>query len=222
MEAFSHSVSTTPAALRQELYSSAFRHELQGYTTLEVFRSHAARAPTDHPLSLAQYLEFKTWLPGDILTKVDRASMAHSLEVRVPLLDHRLVEWASSLPPQLKLKNGTGKYLFKKMLEPDLPHDLLYRTKMGFSPPLASWLRGPLAQHVRRALLSGAVAQCGYFEPSRLEALVRQHASNRRDHSTTLWKLLMLDAFLRQAHETSTLHTEVTFDRRAALVGVTS
>jgi asparagine synthase (glutamine-hydrolysing) len=220
VEAFYQSVSTTPATLRQKLYSPAFRHELQGYTTLEVFRSHAARAPTDHPLSLAQYLEFKTWLPGDILTKVDRASMAHSLEVRVPLLDHRLVEWASSLPPELKLKNGTGKYIFKKMLEPDLPHDVLYRTKMGFSPPLANWLRGPLAQHVRRALLSGAVAQCGYFEQSRLEALVRQHASNRHDHSTTLWKLLMLDAFLRQTQAPSAPRTEVASNHRAALAGV--
>ena len=201
VEAYFHSVSTTSAALRQQLYSTSYKRELQGYSALEVFRSHARRAPTDHPLSLAQYLDFKTQLPGDILTKVDRASMAHSLEVRVPLLDHRLVAWASSLPPELKLKNGTGKYLFKKMLEPDLPHDVLYRTKMGFSVPLAAWLRGPLAKQARRALLSGAVAECGYFKPSTLEALVQQHASNRRDHGETLWKLLMLDAFLRRLQQ---------------------
>jgi asparagine synthase (glutamine-hydrolysing) len=201
VEAYFHTVSTTSAAMRQRLYSTRFKQELQGYSALEVFRAHAEKAPTRHPLSLAQYLDMKTWLPGDILTKVDRASMAHSLEVRVPLLDHRLVDWASTLPPALKLKGGTGKYIFKKALEADLPHDVLYRTKMGFSVPLAAWLRGPLAQRVREALLGGAVARSGYFEPSVLEQLLREHASGRADHSATLWKLLMLDAFLRHTQQ---------------------
>lgn len=201
VEAYFHTVSTTSAAMRQRLYSTRFKQELKGYSALEVFRAHAEKAPTRHPLSLAQYLDMKTWLPGDILTKVDRASMAHSLEVRVPLLDHRLVDWASTLPPALKLKGGTGKYIFKKALEADLPHDVLYRTKMGFSVPLAAWLRGPLAQRVREALLGGAVARSGYFEPSVLEQLLREHASGRADHSATLWKLLMLDAFLRHTRQ---------------------
>jgi asparagine synthase (glutamine-hydrolysing) len=201
VEAYFHTVSTTSEAMRQRLYSAKFKRELQGYSALEVFRAHAEKAPTDHPLLLAQYLDIKTWLPGDILTKVDRASMAHSLEVRVPLLDHRLVEWASSLPPDLKLHGGTGKYIFKKALEPDLPADVLYRTKMGFSVPLAAWLRGPLAQRARDALLGGAVAACGYFEPAVLEQLLREHATGRADHSTTLWSLLMLDAFLRHTQQ---------------------
>ena len=201
VEAYYHSVSITSAAMRQRLYSSRFKRELQGYSALAVFRAHAKRAPTDHPLLLAQYLDLKTWLPGDILTKVDRASMAHSLEVRVPLLDHRLVEWASSLPPGLKLKGGTGKYLLKKALEPDLPHEVLYRTKMGFSVPLAAWLRGPLSKRVREALRTGAIAECGYFEPVVLDRLVQQHMAGRRDHSATLWSLLMLDAFLRRMQQ---------------------
>jgi len=201
VEAYYHSVSITSAAMRQRLYSTRFKRELQGYSALAVFRAHAKRAPTDHPLLLAQYLDLKTWLPGDILTKVDRASMAHSLEVRVPLLDHRLVEWASSLPPGLKLKRGTGKYLLKKALEPDIPHEVLYRTKMGFSVPLAAWLRGPLSKRVREALLSGAIAECGYFEPVMLDRLVRQHVAGRHDHSATLWSLLMLDAFLRRMQQ---------------------
>jgi asparagine synthase (glutamine-hydrolysing) len=199
--AYCHSVSVVPEHVRQKLYSAEFKRELQGYTALEVFRAHARHAPTDHPLLIAQYLDFKTYLPGDILTKVDRASMAHSLEVRVPLLDHRLVEWASSLPPGLKLKGGTGKYIFKEALEPDLPHEVLYRTKMGFSVPLAAWLRGPLAKRVREALLNGAVAECGYFEPSVLDQLVQEHADGRCDHSVTLWSLLMLDAFLRRMQQ---------------------
>jgi asparagine synthase (glutamine-hydrolysing) len=201
VEAYFHTVSITSAALRQQLYSASFKRELQGYSALAVFRAHAKRAPTDHPLLLAQYLDLKTWLPGDILTKVDRASMAHSLEVRVPLLDHRLVEWASSLPPGLKLRGSTGKYILKKTLEADLPHDVLYRTKMGFSVPLAAWLRGPLAQRARDALLTGAIAECGYFEPAMLDRLVRQHATGRRDHSAALWSLLMLDAFLRRMQQ---------------------
>ncbi|EIM01835.1 asparagine synthase [Rhodanobacter denitrificans] len=201
VEAYFHTVSTTSTALRQQLYSAGFKRELQGYNALAVFRAHARRAPTDHPLLLAQYLDFKTWLPGDILTKVDRASMAHSLEVRVPLLDHRLVEWASSLPPGLKLRGGTAKYILKKTLEPDLPNDVLYRSKMGFRVPVAAWLRGPLARRARDALLAGAVAECGYFEPAVLDRLLQQHAAGRRDHSATLWSLLMLDAFLRRMQQ---------------------
>lgn len=205
VEAYCHTVSTTSVALRQQLYSAGFKRELQGYGAIEVFRSHAARAPTDHPLSLAQYLDFKTYLPGDILTKVDRASMAHSLEVRVPLLDHRLVEWASSLPPGMKLRGATGKYVFKKSMEPDLSQDVLYRTKMGFAVPMADWLRGPLAKRVGDSLREGAVARCGYFEQDALGRLLQQHATGRRDHSATLWKLLMLDAFLWRMQESASV-----------------
>jgi asparagine synthase (glutamine-hydrolysing) len=183
--------------MRQQLYSPAFKRELQGYSAINVFREHAANAPTEDPLSLAQYLDFKTWLPGDILTKVDRASMAHSLEVRVPVLDHRLAEWASCLPPGMKLHHGEGKFIFKKMLEPDLPHEVLYRPKMGFRVPLAAWFRGALRDRLRNALLEGEIAKCGYFVPEVLENMVRQHVAGQRDYSATLWSLLMLDAFLR-------------------------
>lgn len=196
--AYFASVTTTPSSLRRQLYSARFGADLQGYDALDVFREHARHAPTDDAVALAQYLDFKTWLPGDILTKVDRASMAHSLEVRVPLLDHHFVAWASSLPRNLTLHGSVGKYVFKKALEPELPHEVLYRAKMGFSVPLAAWLRGPLAARTRAALTSGAIASCGWFDAGVLERLLRQHASGRRDHSATLWKLLMLDAFLRR------------------------
>jgi asparagine synthase (glutamine-hydrolysing) len=222
VEAYFHSVTTTSVEMRQQLYSASFKRELQGYSALTVFRDHATRAPTDDPLLLAQYLDLKTWLPGDILTKVDRASMAHSLEVRVPLLDHRLVEWASSLAPKLKLKAGIGKYIFKKALEADLPHDVLYRTKMGFSVPLAAWLRGPLARRTREALLGGAIATCGYFEPAVLDRLLRQHASGRRDHSATLWKLLMLDAFLRRMQQPAAAVKPAEPDNRVLVAGALS
>ena len=109
-----------------------------------MFERHAARAGTDDPLALVQYLDLKTYLVGDINTKVDRASMAHSLEVREPLMDHPLVEWLASLPNSLKVQGQEGKYVLKKAMEPHLPHEVLYRPKMGFAVPLARWFRGPL------------------------------------------------------------------------------
>ncbi len=128
--------------------------------------------------------------------------MAHSLEVRVPLLDHRLVEWASSLPPELKLHRGAGKFVFKKMLEPDLPHDVLYRAKMGFGVPAGSMVPRPTRRPCSdRHCWTGALAESGLFEPAMLDRLVRQHAAGQRDHSATLWSLLMLDAFLRRMEQ---------------------
>lgn len=193
-----HSVSVMGDALRQRLSSDSFRRELQGYQAIEVLHRHAQNAPRDEPLSLVQYLDMKTYLVGDILTKVDRASMAHSLEVREPLLDHPLMEWLSGLPPSLKLRGREGKYLFKKALEPYLPEEILYRPKMGFSVPLASWLRGPLRQRVREAVLGPVLLDCGYFNPAFLRQMVDAHQSGARDHGATLWSLLMFEAFLRK------------------------
>src|SRR4029079_18886782 len=121
--------------VRDQLFSNQFRSRLQGYRAIEVMRAHALNAPTDDPLSVIQYIDMKTYLPGDILTKVDRASMAHALEVRVPLLDHEFVEWVSGLPPDMKLRGSEGKYIFKKAMEKYLPDDILYRKKQGFAVP---------------------------------------------------------------------------------------
>jgi asparagine synthase (glutamine-hydrolysing) len=140
----------------------------------------------------------KTYLPGDILTKVDRASMAHSLEVRVPLLDHKLMEWVSGLPPEYKLNGREGKYLFKKALRPYLPDEILYRPKMGFAVPLASWFRGPLRERVQHTVLGPVMADSGFFTMSFLRQLVEQHQSGRRDNSAALWTLLMFETFLRR------------------------
>jgi asparagine synthase (glutamine-hydrolysing) len=197
VEGYFHGVSRQTDRQRQQLFSDTFRTELQGYHAIDVMRGHAAQAPTDDPLSLIQYLDFKTWLPGDILTKVDRASMAHSLEVRVPLLDHEFCEYAATLPPSLKLKGGEGKYVLKKALEPHLPHDIMYRAKKGFSIPLAAWLRGPLRQDVRNAVLGPRLLDTGIFNRRYLEQLVSEHESGSGDHSVALWSLMMFEAFLR-------------------------
>lgn len=201
VEGYFHSVSVLHDEMRARLFSASFRRELQGYRAVEVLRRHAQRAPTDHPLSLVQYLDMKTYLVGDILTKVDRASMAHALEVRVPLLDHQLVEWMSSLSPDLKLRGTEGKYLFKKAMTPYLPQDILYRPKMGFGVPLASWFRGPLRERVRDAVLGSVLGDSGLFDRGYLVHLVEHHQSGRKDYSAALWSLLMFEAFLRRVVE---------------------
>jgi asparagine synthase (glutamine-hydrolysing) len=198
LDGYLHSVSVMPDDMRRALYSSRFERDLQGYRSLDVFEQHARSAPTDHPLSLIQYLDFKTYLPGDILTKVDRASMAHSLEVRVPMLDYEFVSWVSGLPPELKLRRSEGKYILKRAFESRLPETILYRPKMGFAVPIAAWFRGPLRERVRCSLLEGPLADSGLFRIDQVARLVTEHQSGSRDHSAPLWSLLMLAAFQRR------------------------
>src|SRR5262249_35042560 len=140
-------------------------------------------------------------LIGDINTKVDRASMAHSLEVREPLMDHPLVEWLATLPSNLKMRGSQGKWFFKKAMERHLPKEILYRPKMGFSVPLAAWFRGPLRDRVRASLLGSRIADTGFFNLSYLEHLVSRHESGARDYSAPIWALLMFEAFLGAAVE---------------------
>jgi asparagine synthase (glutamine-hydrolysing) len=199
VEAYFHSVSVLNDEMRARLYSNGFKAKLAGYSAAEVFRGHAARAGTEDPLALVQYLDLKTYLVGDINTKVDRASMAHSLEVREPLMDHPLVEWLASLPSSMKVRGQEGKVLLKTAMAPYLPHELMYRRKMGFSVPLARWFRGPLRERVREAVLGAALAETGFFNRQYLVHLVEAHQSGLRDFSAALWTLLMFDAFLANA-----------------------
>jgi asparagine synthase (glutamine-hydrolysing) len=197
VEAYFHSVSILRDPMRQALFSPKLRAELGGYAAQQVFDRHAANAGTDDALGLIQYLDLKTYLVGDINTKVDRASMAHSLEVRDPLMDHELVEWAATLPSDFKIRGQQTKYLMKKAMEPHLPNDVLYRPKMGFAVPLARWFRGPLRKRVQDAVLGERLAQTGWFNRSYLEHLVQAHQAGTRDYSAPLWTLLMFEAFLR-------------------------
>ncbi len=195
--AYLHSISVCVDGVRSNMFSQEFRHKLGGYHAVEVFRHHASRSPTHDPLSLIQYIDIKTYLPGDILVKVDRASMAHSLEVRVPILDHEFMEWSARLTPSLKLRGQEGKYIFKKALEPYLPQDILYRPKMGFGVPISSWFRGPLKQRVRDAVLGETLMETGMFDKGFLAKLVDEHQSGKSEHSAVLWSLLMFESFLR-------------------------
>jgi asparagine synthase (glutamine-hydrolysing) len=197
VEAYFHGVSIARNDMRRELFSDAFRTRLNGYNAIEIFRRHAQRANVDDPLSLIQYIDLKTYLVGDINTKVDRASMAHSLEVREPLMDHPLLEWLASLPPTLKVRGNEGKFLLKQAMRPYLPADVMFRPKKGFAVPLGSWFRGPLRRRMSDAVLGPRLAATGLFNPRCLKSLVDAHVSGARDFSAPLWSLLMFDAFLK-------------------------
>jgi len=199
VQAYFNLIAVVDDPTRRRLFSSAFHRQLAGYSALEVLRRHARNAPQDDPLALVQYLDLKTYLVDDINTKVDRASMAHALEVREPLMDHPLVEWLASLPSSMKLAGGESKFLLKKAMEPKLPHDVLYRRKMGFAVPLARWFRGPLRQRVQSVLLGPRLAATGLFDDAYLRLMVAQHQSGARDFSAAIWSLLMFDAFLRRS-----------------------
>jgi asparagine synthase (glutamine-hydrolysing) len=197
VEAYLELVSVFRGAMRRQLFSNTLKAALGGYGAIEVFRRHARNANHDDPLALIQYLDLKTYLVGDINTKVDRTSMAHSLEVREPLMDHPLVEWLATLPSVHKVHDGEGKVVFKRAMAPYLPHEVLYRPKMGFAVPLAQWFRGPLRERVRTALLGKWLADLDLFDRSYLVHLIDTHQAGKRDHSAQLWTLLMFEAFMR-------------------------
>jgi asparagine synthase (glutamine-hydrolysing) len=199
VEAYLHSVSIVSESMRDRLFSASLRRELGGYRAGEVFARHARHAQTDDALALIQYLDIKTYLVGDINTKVDRASMAHSLEVREPLMDHELVEWLATLPSNLKVNGQEGKFIFKKAMEPRLSKEILYRSKMGFAVPLARWFRGPLRERVRDSLLGATLAGTGMFEPAMLRHLIDAHQAGTRDYSVPIWTLFMFESFLKNA-----------------------
>jgi asparagine synthase (glutamine-hydrolysing) len=198
VEAYFHSVSILREGMRRDLFSNGFRARLGGYSAVEVFHRHAKRAAADDALALSQYLDLKTYLVGDINTKVDRASMAHSLEVREPLMDHPLVEWLATLPSSFKLRGGEGKNLLKRGMEAYLPSSVIYRPKQGFAVPLAEWFRGPLRHRVAESILGPRLADTGAFNERYLRHLVDAHNAGARDYSAPLWTLLMFDAFMRK------------------------
>ncbi len=178
---------------RASLYSPDFLRLRGDYRAEHAWEEVMRRAPARSGLDRAQYADLKVWLPGDILTKVDRTSMAVSLEAREPLLDHRLLEFAASLPERLRLQRGEGKWLLKKTMRRYLPDDILYRPKQGFVLPISDWFRGPLASSARSIAASNALARTGWFDPVRLGVIAEEHIGGRFDHGRLLWQLLMLD-----------------------------
>ncbi len=195
-DGYAHALSVIPPELRDTLYSADFLKLCGDYRAEQPFIDLMRRAPARSGIDRAQYADLKFWLPGDILTKVDRTSMAVSLEAREPLLDHRLIEFAAALPESLRLRRGEGKWLLKKTMRRYLPDDILYRQKQGFVTPIAQWFRGPLAGAAREIGSSAALSRTGWFDGPRLNLLAEAHISGRSDHSRLLWQLLMLDRSL--------------------------
>ena len=149
-------------------------------------------------VSSLQHIDMGTYLPGDILAKVDGMSMAVSLESRVPLLDHRLMEFLATVPSTLKLRNGRGKYLLQRAMSQDLPGEILTRKKMGFGVPLGAWLRRELRDMTRDVLLGPRARQRGIFRASEVDALLATHDAGRRDCSARLWSLICFELWMRQ------------------------
>ena len=194
--AYGRSVGVTPPALRDRLFSQTARTALAGYRGERRYETTMAAAPAREPLDRAQYADFHHWLPGDILTKVDRTSMAVGLEAREPLLDHRLVEFAATLPVSLRLRHGQGKWAMKHALERYLPRDILYRPKMGFVTPVSAWFRGALGEQAAALSSLRALLETGWFAPPALARLAEEHRAGRADHGRTLWQLVMLERSL--------------------------
>ena len=194
-EGYFHNVCVVTDEMRARLFSADFRGGIGGYRAQDVIAEHLAKAPTDDPVSAAQYVDLKTWLVGDILTKVDRTSMAVSLEVRVPMLDPDFVEWSMGLPRVLKLDAGEGKIVLKRALEPLVPHEVLYRRKQGFSVPLANWFRGSFGTAFASRVRSDT-ALAEYFDTKVVGRLLDAHRRGWSDNSRALWLLWMFSGFL--------------------------
>lgn len=172
---------------------------------LAQFRKYYDEAPAKDPLSRLLYLDMKTYLTADILAKVDRMSMATSLEVRVPMLDHEFVEWAAALPIEWKFRNNTRKYILKKLAERlGVPSELLHRKKQGFQLPLVEWMRNELKEEFFRVLLEPRTLQRGYFKPAAVRNLVNEHLRGRRNRSGLLWRMLVLELWHRNYVEGQT------------------
>ncbi len=195
-EGYADAVGVTGHALRQSLYSDSQCTALGGYRGEDYMIALMEGAPARSGLDAAQYADMKLWLPGDILTKVDRTSMAVSLEAREPLLDYRLIEFAATLPEAMRVRGGQGKWLMKRAMRGTLPDDILYRPKMGFVSPIAHWFRGPLADQARAIATGSALARSGWFNTARLSEIAEAHIAGRSDNARLLWQLWMLDKAL--------------------------
>lgn len=197
-EAYARSVGVIPPEMRRLLFTEAFSRGLQGHRAEDRYVEAMRDAPAREALDRAQYADLKIWLPGDILTKVDRTSMAVSLEAREPLLDHRLVEFAATLPASMRIRGGEGKWLMKKAMKNHLPDDILHRPKMGFVTPISAWFRGALAAEAEALVTNSRVLDTGWFEQQSLAKAVRDHKSGLSDNGRLIWQFVMLEKALNR------------------------
>lgn len=198
-ERYLEGVSLVPFQREFGLLSQDFVQSCSGAEPLNSFRDMLDRAPADDPLSRVLYLDTKTYLPGDILTKVDRMSMLNSLEARVPLLDHEFVAWVTALGPEWKMREGSTKYIFRKLAQRvGVPCSVLDRKKQGFSLPLVHWMRHELKDSILSILTDAQVSQQGYFNAKGIQRLIGEHMQGRRDHSARIWRFFMFELWHRR------------------------
>jgi asparagine synthase (glutamine-hydrolysing) len=198
------SVSVFTSLNKTLLYTSDFISSINGGGSVDqMFRALAAKVSTNDFLDTLLYIDTKTYLPGDILSKVDRMSMAVSLEARAPLLDHKLIELVGRVPANLKMRGLEGKYIFKKAVEDLVPAEILNRPKQGFGMPLQEWINEQLRDRIRETLTDRVASQRGIVNQSYVRVLLDEHDRRRRDHSTQLWALMMLELWYRKYVDTS-------------------
>ena len=195
-------MSTYPDAEKEALYRDDFKLEVDKEKLRtnhgEFSRNLFAKNRNNDQLSKMLYFDTKTWLVDDLLIKADRMSMGTSIELRVPFLDYRLVEFAASIPSKYKIKNREGKYVLKKMMEGILPDEIIYRKKMGFPTPLKMMFQKELKDYAHSLLLSDDTKLHKFFKIERIRQLVEEHNANKYDHHKTLWQLVVLEEWLRK------------------------
>jgi asparagine synthase (glutamine-hydrolysing) len=179
------------------MLSAEFRRALGDRDSSESFRRLYDLPESAERLDHLLYLDSKTYLPGDILTKVDRMSMAHSIEAREPLLDHKLIEFAQTIPASLKLNGRVGKAILKKAVEGLIPDEIINRPKQGFGVPIARWFNNELRDLLHDTLTDERTRQRGYFDHRVVQATLDEHARGRRDNAVHLWGLLTLELWHR-------------------------
>lgn len=194
-EGYFSSVTWFTPSMKQALYRDTMLSTVRGYQPFCVMQRYFERTRGWDPLARIQYVDMKTYLVDDILTKVDRASMAHSLEVRVPLLDHEVMEFAARIPSRFKLHGGEGKYILKRALRDLVPAEAMERPKMGFSVPLSRWFRGELKDQFETRVLAPRSFLGEIMKPEAIHCWWSQHQRGMRDYSTHLWALLVLECW---------------------------
>ena len=191
-------VSVFDSQAKQDLYTDSFRQETRAHSAAGIIDPWFARANGSGIVDAALLTDIMTYLPNDLLVKVDIATMANSLEARSPFLDHHVIEFAASLPEKYKLRGLTTKYLLKQVLRKLLPAENLGRRKMGFGVPIGHWFRGKLQPFLRETILSEAALKRGLFKPEAVKRLVELHTRGERDYSHQLWTLLMLELWFQR------------------------
>jgi asparagine synthase (glutamine-hydrolysing) len=195
---YMHWVSVFNDRMKMPLYSDSFRRETQHANAIGVLDTWFSRANGASIVDTALLTDLMTYLPNDLLVKVDIASMAVSLEARSPFLDHHVIEFAASLPPEMKLRRFTTKYLLKRVLRQLLPHENLNRRKMGFGVPIGHWFRGKMQVFLREVVLSEKALKRGMFKRETVERLIDEHTRGQRDYAHQLWTLLMLELWFQR------------------------